>query len=269
MLGIRVGEYQSLNVLGLVYEISLQSSTIEEGLLYLQSFLNATLPLIKINTLLEQEKVTISLIIEQGLPSENRILLEATLTVIGRELTMMAGEPLSLHLFSPFYHKGYPSSWEKGENYMLTFTPVLLKGAIRDKSRMHLEVLIPQYLNLIEQIKATQSQAAHLFSSRVKLASLQLAKPDLPSLERLANVFNLTPRTLQRYLKEENQNFRQITDELKKQLSYLLIHHQEFSVTDLAYVLGYGEPAAFIHRFKKWYGQTPKQYKQKLTSYTK
>jgi AraC-like DNA-binding protein len=268
MLGLRVGEYQSLNALGLIYQISLQSGTIEEGLLYLKSFLNTTLPLIRIDTILEQEKVKISLSIEQGPPSLNRILLECTLSVIGRELTMMAGEPLSAHLFSPFYHKGYPSPWAKGEKYMLSFKPMMLKAAIRDKSRLHLDVLVPQYLNLIEHIKAAQSQPTHSFSSRVKLASLHLAKPELPSLEKVADVFNLTPRTLQRYLKEENQNFRQITDELKKQISYLLIHHQGFTVTDLSYVLGYGEPAAFIHCFKKWYGQTPNKFRQNLNLYT-
>jgi AraC-like DNA-binding protein len=151
---------------------------------------------------------------------------------------------------------------------MLSFKPMMLKAAIRDKSRLHLDVLVPQYLNLIEHIKAAQSQPTHSFSSRVKLASLHLAKPELPSLEKVADVFNLTPRTLQRYLKEENQNFRQITDELKKQISYLLIHHQGFTVTDLSYVLGYGEPAAFIHCFKKWYGQTPNKFRQNLNLYT-
>jgi AraC-like DNA-binding protein len=268
LFGLRVGECQNLNALGLVYEISLQAATIEEGLLYLKSFLDATLPLIKIDTLLEPEKVMIALSIEHDLPSLNRILLESTLMVIERELTMMAGESFSAQVFSPFYQKGYPSSWAKGEHYMLSFKPIILKAAIKKKNHLHLELLIPQYLKLIEHIKAAQhNKATFSMSSRVKIASLQMAKPELPSLENVADVFNLTPRTLQRHIKGENQTFRQITDELKKQIAYLLIHHPGFTITDLSYVLGYGEPAAFIHCFKKWYGQTPNKFRQKLNIY--
>ncbi len=256
-LGLRVGEYLNLNALGLIYQISLQASTLEEGLLYLKSYLHSTLPLIKVDTLLAKERMEICLSIDQGQQTLNRIMLESTLKVIHRELSMMASEPLDAHLFSPYYHKGYPSPWQKADHYKLTCKPLLLQSAMKDKSRLHLDVLVPAYLELIESMQAT-----HSFTSRVKIALLHMAKPELPSLETVADLFHLTPRTLQRYLKGENQTFRQITDELKKRIAYLLIHHRRFTVTDLSYVLGYGEPAAFIHSFKKWYGQTPNRFRQ-------
>jgi AraC-like DNA-binding protein len=260
-LGIRIGEYLNLKALGLVYQISLQTTTIDEALLYLKSFLNATFPIIEIDTIVGQEKVTIYLTINRGEKALNRIILESTLAVIYRELGMMAGEQLIAGLFSPFHSPDYPEHWAKGDSFSITFAPLVLKAAIGDKSRLHLDMLIPEYLKLIESI-----QAGNSFTTQVKIASLNMAKPELPGLEKVADVFNLTPRTFQRRLSIENNTFRKISDELKKEISYLLIRHNSFTVADVSYVLGYSEPAAFIHSFRKWYGNSPDKVRQQFSS---
>jgi AraC-like DNA-binding protein len=260
MLGLRVGEYLNLSALGLVYQISLQAATIEEGLLYLKSFLDATFPIIRMETVLKEEEARITLKIDKGEELLNRIMLESTLTIVYRELCMMAGGALPYAcVFSPFYQPFYPHYWSKGEEFSLSCQPFVLKTAIADKSRLHLDVLVPEYMKLIERITAGKT-----FSSQVKIAALHMARPELPGLEQVADIFNLTPRTLQRRLNGEKCTFRGLTDELKKQISYLLIHHKRFSVADVGYVLGYAEPAAFIHSFKKWYGQSPQKFRQQL-----
>lgn len=49
---------------------------------------------------------------------------------------------------------------------------------------------------------------------------------------------------------------------LKKSVHFLT-HHQEFSVSEIAYKVGFSEPAYYIKCFKKLFGHTPAQYRKK------
>ncbi len=260
-LGIRLGNFLNLGALGLIYRISLQATTIEEALYYLQMYLNATFPIVSIETIVEADSVIISLHIDNGRIKANRIILENILTIIARELSLMTTTEVRVTKTSPSFSDDYPNDWQKSEKYSVIFTPAILKAILQDRSRQQLDVLIPEYLKLIEGLKAEES-----FANKVKIASLHLAKPELPDLASVADAFHLTPRTFQRRLLKENITFRQITDDLRKQISELLIRHDRYSITDISYVLGYSEPAAFIHSFKKWFGDAPDRMRQKAFS---
>lgn len=262
LLGIYLGKFLNLNALGLIYRISLQATTVEEALHYLQTYLNTTFPIIEIKTIINESLATIQLAIQNKQITLNRIILEYALTVMSRELSMMTAEQAQIRLYSPFYGTTYPKPWSQGLDFSLDFTPTILKAELQDRSRLQLDILIPEYLKLLEGLKDVQS-----FSNKVKIASLNMARPELPDLETIADAFHLTPRTLQRRLGEENATFRQIIDDLKRQISALLIRHNRFSVSDISYVLGYSEPAAFIHSFKKWYGDSPKRVRKGFSGY--
>lgn len=260
-LGIRLGNFLNLGALGLIYRISLQATTIEEALYYLQMYMNATFPIMYIETIVQADSVSIILSIDNNRTEANRIILENTLTVIAREVNLMTTKEVIITKTSPFFSKDYPNDWQIADNYSVNFTPTILKATLQDRSRQQLDVLIPEYLKLIEGLKSEES-----FANKVKIASLHLAKPELPDLASVADAFHLTPRTFQRRLLIENITYRQITDDLRKQISNLLIRHNRFSITDISYVLGYSEPAAFIHSFKKWFGDAPDRMRQKAFS---
>jgi AraC-like DNA-binding protein len=260
-LGIRLGNFLNLGALGLIYQISLQASTIEEALHYLQMYLNATFPIVNIQTMVNADSVSIILSIDNARTEANRIILENILTVIAKEVKLMTTKEVSITKTSPFFSKDYPDDWLVSDKYSVSFTPTILKATLQDISRQQLDVLIPEYLKLIEGLKSEPS-----FTNKVKITSLHLAKPELPDLASVADAFHLTPRTFQRRLLTENITFRQITDDLRKQISNLLIRHNRFSITDISYVLGYSEPAAFIHSFKKWFGDAPDRLRQKTFS---
>jgi AraC-like DNA-binding protein len=53
-------------------------------------------------------------------------------------------------------------------------------------------------------------------------------------------------------------------EELKKQVCSYLLRHDCYSATTVSYILGYSEPASFLHSFKKWYGDSPERIRQRL-----
>ncbi|MFB6454964.1 helix-turn-helix domain-containing protein [Chitinophaga sp. Hz27] len=257
--GVQVGKFLNLNALGLIYQISLQAGTLEEGIFYLRNFISNTIGIIDMGIYTKNGRQYIQLVINNKEAALNQVILETTLTIIAKELSMMAAEDLDIRIGTPHYNDVYPSTFMYADEYVLSFIPGMLKAAISSVKHYHLDYLVPQYLMMIEGLKRDQR-----FTNKVKIAALNMATPALPELKEVADGFNMSPRTFQRTLAKEQLTFRQLTDELNKDLAMMLLRHEKYSVSDVGYLLGYAEPAAFQHSFRKWYGDTPMTIRKQL-----
>lgn len=81
------------------------------------------------------------------------------------------------------------------------------------------------------------------------------------SIEAVAGNFNMSVRTLQRKLKEEGISYLVIVEEVRKTLAIHYIENSSSSVKEIAAIIGYSEPSAFVRAFKKWTGITPSAYR--------
>ena len=75
-----------------------------------------------------------------------------------------------------------------------------------------------------------------------------------------AQALNIPERTLRYQLQQLNSSYKQIREQLIKHKALRLIEYNEYSIEVIAELLGYSEPAAFNHAFKRWFGQSPRQY---------
>jgi AraC-like DNA-binding protein len=85
---------------------------------------------------------------------------------------------------------------------------------------------------------------ANLSSGQVRLAAI-------------ADELKLSPRTLQRKLKEAGTTFQQVLDQARFALAKEYLKRQELGLVDIAFLLGYQEQSAFNHAFKEWAGINP------------
>ncbi len=258
LLGIKIGEFCKLISLGMVHQISLQCNTIEEAIYYLKNFMGNTFPDVALKvTLKSNDAVLIELAIANNSNHFNRIILECYLVILSREITLMCSNTIKLQMTSPHCSKKHPISFIYGDSYTLSVTNIKMKEPLRNRSSEHFEYLLPQYLQLIAKIKKDNS-----LSDKVRMALLQMATPELPSMDAVAQIFGLSSRSLQRKLLKENTTFRNVVNHLKKDISILLLQHKSYLIKDIGYLLGYSESIAFSRAFKKWCGVTPKKYMQ-------
>ncbi|MGZ8336908.1 MAG: helix-turn-helix transcriptional regulator, partial [Allosphingosinicella sp.] len=76
-------------------------------------------------------------------------------------------------------------------------------------------------------------------------------------IDRIARELGLSRQTLYRRLKEEGTTFAALVDGVRRRVALRLVREQALSVKQIAYRLGFSDPAAFSRAFKRWTGSSP------------
>lgn len=82
-----------------------------------------------------------------------------------------------------------------------------------------------------------------------------------PSQKQIADDMCMGYRTLQRKLKEEGSSFKSLLQDSRIQLAKKYLRQSTRPTIETCYLLGFTEPSAFSRAFKRWTGETPKQYR--------
>jgi AraC-like DNA-binding protein len=91
---------------------------------------------------------------------------------------------------------------------------------------------------------------------------LEGARDELPTLGEVAARLRISRRTLVRRLAERGTTFRALVDEARKQRAAALLADPEVAVSEVAYGLGYTDPANFGRAFRRWFGESPRRYRE-------
>ena len=87
-----------------------------------------------------------------------------------------------------------------------------------------------------------------------------------PKLSRAAKQFGMSPRLLQRRLKEYGLDFKKLVDDTRQRLALQYIKEEKDTLTQIAFMLGYSDVSAFNRAFKRWTGTAPLKYRRTLAN---
>jgi len=83
-----------------------------------------------------------------------------------------------------------------------------------------------------------------------------------PSRQRLAAALNMSERTLARRLAEREYTFTTLVEEVRTHLARNYLRQSRFTVTDVAFLLGFSDQSNFARAFKRWTGMSPSEFRQ-------
>ena len=69
-------------------------------------------------------------------------------------------------------------------------------------------------------------------------------------------------RTMHRQLAKQQQSFKQLLDEIRKQLAGQYLDNSQLSLNEITYLLGFANQANFTRAFKRWHAMPPSSYRQ-------
>jgi len=84
-----------------------------------------------------------------------------------------------------------------------------------------------------------------------------------PRLESIARRLALSPRTLQRRLRDHGVLFNDVLDATRFRAAKSYLAPGDIAGTEVAYLLGFAEQSSFNRAFKRWSGQTPTEYRRR------
>ncbi len=249
--GLHFGFFLNIKALKSVYEISMVSTSIEQIVQLWADYSDTNFPLVQFDSYLEGDYFFLEL--NSPLTTSMRnVILDTIFVFVFRELKLMVGSE-KFDCYVPNKNPKEFSYWfkqlvVKGKKHCFRFHVNTLQIKLNTNQKKDMESILPKFLSMV----SLPNSHYQPFSAKVRLMTLHMCEPELPSLSQVATQFAMTPRTLQRRLKQESSSFRQITNDIKKELFYYLKLGKTLKTQEIAWLLGFSSSSALLHAKQNW-----------------
>ncbi len=123
----------------------------------------------------------------------------------------------------------------------------------------------PALLGVLEahaaQIAAKVPDADSFARDVRRALSARMSKGEA-SIQNVARALATSTRSLQRRLAEVDLTFQQLLDDARRDAADVYLSDPALTVGEVAYLLGYAEPAAFHRAFRRWHNVTPQAFRK-------
>lgn len=158
------------------------------------------------------------------------------------------------HDFAP-YEDFFRCPVERGAADALQFDEALLELDLPDSNpelAHHNDAAVREYLARID---------TGTIVDRTRAAIAEQATREV-SPELIARKLGMSLRSLQRGLREHGSSYEQLLRDVRREFACSYLRDGRYSVTEVAFVLGYDSLSAFARAFKRWTGKPPSEYQQ-------
>jgi len=193
-----------------------------------------------------------------------------TVTLLRQLARISEKEPLALE--AAFQHPPVPSDvlveYEAALGCAIRFnardTRLVLQRSALDRSLTVPNPGLFAYLENHASSLQSKLRASTSIAGRVRQLLAERIREGEPEQRWIAKKLALSERTLQRRLQDESVTFADLVDEVRADLARMYLNDKNLAVFEVAFLLGYSEPSAFNRAFRRWTGQSPRQYRQAL-----
>ena len=98
--------------------------------------------------------------------------------------------------------------------------------------------------------------------AQVKRELLGFFPAGTPTQSTVARAVGLSARTLHRRLAEAGTSFEKLLDETRRELAAEYVRRTDYSVGEVAYLLGFAETSSFNRAFRRWNGKSPSEFRR-------
>lgn len=181
-------------------------------------------------------------------------------------LKLLPGKQLPLEVH---YEFDPPKDTTERDNLFGNATKFFYNAAenkmVYDGQLTHVPLLNPNE-QLYEMFDKMAADSLHKLKNEGGLTTAvkeQLAKRlkgYLPTIDEMAEVLNMSSRSLQQKLKQEGTSYRELSNQVRKDIATTHLKAGELNIGEIAFLLGFNEISSFSSAFKKWTGVNPSAF---------
>lgn len=97
---------------------------------------------------------------------------------------------------------------------------------------------------------------------QVKVAIIDQLPSGNVTDDSVSEAIYTSKRSLQRKLNEQGTTFKTILTEVRKDLACKYIYDRNLTLTEISFMLGFSEMSSFSRAFKRWTGESPKEFRK-------
>ena len=260
-LGLIVGGRYHLSAYGLLGLAIMTSENLLSGMAVLYKNILMTWTYMQWNTTVRGDRAYVSLeklrdlggsyqyMVDRGLVASHTIFKEA----LGQDLPVLEvhlkqAKPAYAHVYSDYFK--CPIHFNSSENYY-AFDSKLLYHPLAQSEPETARIYGNQCAKICLQLARNST-----FSDVVRNHILSSPR-EIFTLETIADRINMTARTVQRKLSAEGTSYKDILEDVRRNLAIEYLQSTTFTIEEIAVRLGYSDSSSFCHAYKRWTGVNP------------
>ncbi len=252
--GLRLASYQNFTVLGMLGSLMQSCETVREALVCAQKYFAIHNHSSASWTISEDNNLAYLTRYEQvSLNAQAIQYRELVLSLSVKLLRYLINKPL-VGAYLDFSHERispkltYKRAISIGVNFNQESERVVFSNKYLNMPIQMGDGLASKRLeaNIVDILKTHENDTV----KQVGLLILQTFSRQKHSIENIAKLMNLHPRSLQRKLKKENQTFKKILNKIRLDRACWHLQSSEKSITQISEILGYKNISAFSRTFK-------------------
>ena len=264
-IGLHIGESLDLDRLGIFGQLILNSRDLMEALIQFSRYNN----LLSGNTdlkLIEQDNRVIVSDRQRNAFQRGAETTFAAIVTFPPKICHQIINPLVVRFQhkEPAYIQEYkrifncPIKFNQPEN-QLVFDRKSLDVKIPTHNQYLAEIIRSHADFLLQQVDRTKR-----FQDEVKKVIIQNLHTGLVDIKMVSNQLGASRWTVYRKLKSENISFQELLNMVQKDLTLSYLQAREHPIHEIAALVGFSSPSTFHRAFKKWTGQSPKEYQKQI-----
>lgn len=269
-LAFELGKNLKLSSHSLVGYALMTSPNLEHALKLIAQYFRLIMPSFKLSIQVPAHQQKVELLFEPILQMNKQCLafhIEAISVAFYYSLLELAGQQLQryqiyLSIPEPSYQERYLSLIKANFHFNYTWLSGIRVVIDQQQLALPLPLADAHSLKVVEQRCQEQIQKIYHQGEIVEWVSMMLRQANqVPTLTECAKVLNISTKTLQRYLQQQGVEFQALKQQISTERAIDLLENSSFTITAIAYELGYSNPANFTRAFNKVMGCSPQAYR--------
>ncbi|WP_241667750.1 MULTISPECIES: AraC family transcriptional regulator [unclassified Pseudomonas] len=266
--GLRMAEYQNLQVLGPIAVMARNSASVEHALRDIVRFIGYHSSGIELDldlSLAQSPRLIIGLRLPSLLPQ--RQMLELAMGVAYKAMKLLCGTHFRAQAVLLCAVSGLPTAHYRRYFKTEVCTGQSCNALVMTQQQLNqgIEAQDPNvHRTLVQYFEHVHGHSTVDLIGRVHRVVSRLLPTQQCRLPIIAQHLGIHERALQRQLAERQQRFDQILDKIRRERADYYLKEQSIPISQIAGMLGYSEQSVFNRASRRWFAATPGERRRQL-----
>jgi AraC-like DNA-binding protein len=258
-LALRIAEATPPGAFGIVEYVCRSAPTLGAALAQWVRYLSVLDDAVEVALVEEGDRTSLRVMVESEAPAPaSHELCFALVVLHARRLLSSPFRPVAVEL--EHRARGDVAPYEAFFDAKVTFgartTQLVMPTAAMDAKLATADPSLLAVLTRAADELLGKSRGAPPIVAQVKRVLWEALREDDADVGNVAKRLGLSPRSLQRRLKDEGASFQGVREEARAELAQRYLD-DGLSIAEISFLLGFSQPSAFFRAFKRWTGVTP------------